>query len=91
MANHKSAEKRARQTKTRTAINVSRRSRLRGSVKKVEAAITSGDADQARKALQAAQPELAHGVAKGTVHKNTVARKMSRLSKRVKALATKKT
>ncbi len=90
MANHKSAEKRARQTKKRTAINVSRRSRLRGSVKKVEAAITAGDNDAARKALQAAQPELAHGVAKGTMHKNTAARRMSRLSKRVKALGAKK-
>jgi small subunit ribosomal protein S20 len=90
MANHKSAEKRARQTKRRTAINVSRRSRLRGSVKKVETAIASGDAETARKALQAAQPELAHGVAKGSMHKNTAARKMSRLSKRIKALGAKK-
>jgi len=90
MANHKSAEKRARQTKRRTAVNVSRRSRLRGSVKKVEVAIASGDADTARKALQAAQPDLAKGAAKGTMHKNTVARKMSRLSKRIKALGAKK-
>lgn len=90
MANHKSAEKRARQTKRRTAVNVSRRSRLRGSVKKVETAIATGDADAARKALQAAQPELAQGVAKGAMHKNTAARKMSRLSKRIKALGTKK-
>jgi len=90
MANHKSAEKRARQTKRRTAVNVSRRSRVRGSVKKVETAIASGDADAARKALQAAQPELAQGVAKGSMHKNTAARKMSRLSKRIKALGAKK-
>jgi len=90
MANHKSAEKRARQTKRRTAINVSRRSRVRSSVKKVEVALASGDAEAARKALQSAQPELARGVAKGTMHKNTAARKMSRLAKRVKALSTAK-
>ncbi|MEO8558097.1 MAG: 30S ribosomal protein S20 [Rhodospirillales bacterium] len=90
MANHKSAEKRARQTKKRTAINVSRRSRLRGAVKKVEATITSGDGEAARKALQTAQLDLARGVSKGVMHKNTAARKMSRMSKRVKALGAKK-
>jgi small subunit ribosomal protein S20 len=90
MANHKSAEKRARQTKRRTAVNVSRRSRVRGSIKKVEVAISAGDADAARNALQKAQPELARGVAKGTMHKNTASRKMSRLAKRVKALSTAK-
>jgi small subunit ribosomal protein S20 len=90
MANHKSAEKRARQTKRRTATNVSRRSRLRGSMKNVEVAIASGDQDAARKALKTAQPELARGATKGTIHKNTVARKISRLSKRIKAMGAAK-
>ena len=55
-------------------------------MKKVEAALDAGDKDAARTALSAAQPEMARGVARGVLHKNTVARKMSRLSKRVAAL-----
>ena len=61
-------------------------SRIRSFVKKVETALEAGDKDAARTALQAAQPEMARGVARGVLHKNTVARKMSRLSKRVAAL-----
>jgi len=61
-------------------------SRIRTFVKKVEAAIEGGDKETAQNALRAAQPELARGVARGVLHKNTASRKMSRLSKRVAAL-----
>lgn len=88
MANHKSAEKRARQTEKRTERNRARRSRLRTFVKKVELAIESGDAGAAETALKAAQPELARGVSKGVVHRNTASRKLSRLTLKVNALRT---
>jgi small subunit ribosomal protein S20 len=86
MANHKSAEKRIRQTERRTAVNKARVSRLRTFVKKVELAIDSGDKAAAQAAFLAAQPELHGGVNKGVIHKNTAARKLSRLSSRIKAL-----
>ncbi len=86
MANHKSAEKRIRQTERRTAVNKARVSRLRTFVKKVELAIESGDKSAAQAAFLAAQPELHGGVNKGVIHKNTAARKLSRLSSRIKAL-----
>ena len=87
MANMPQSKKRARQSEARYAVNKSRRSRIRTFIRKVEEALTSGDKDAAAVALQAAQPEMARGVTKGVLHKNTVARKMSRLSARVKALA----
>ena len=87
MANHKSAKKRIRRNANRAVINGARMSRIRTFVKKVELAITPGDAEQAREALRAAQPELMRGVSRGVIHKNTASRKMSRLSSRVKALA----
>jgi small subunit ribosomal protein S20 len=86
MANHKSAEKRIRQTERRTAVNKARVSRLRTFMKKVEVAIESGDKEAARSAYAEAQPELHRGVSKGVVHRNTAARKLSRLSSRIKAL-----
>ena len=86
MANHKSAEKRIRQTARRTAVNKARVSRLRTFIKKVETAIASGDKEAARAAYTEAQPELHRSVTKGVVHKNTVARKLSRLSSRIKSL-----
>ncbi|WP_225773204.1 30S ribosomal protein S20 [Inquilinus sp. Marseille-Q2685] len=86
MANHKSAEKRIRQTERRTLVNRNRVSRIRTFVKKVEAAIESGDKAAAAEAFKAAQPELHRGVTKGVLQKNTVARKLSRLSGRIKAL-----
>ncbi|MCH2168829.1 MAG: 30S ribosomal protein S20 [Oceanicola sp.] len=87
MANSPQAKKRARQNERRFAINKARRSRIRTYLRKVEEAIASGDAAAAKAALQAAQPEMMRGVTKGVLHKNTVARKMSRLSARVKALS----
>ena len=87
MANTPQSKKRARQIERRTAVNTARRSRIRTFLRKVEEAITSGDAQAARLALQTAQPELMRGVTKGVVHKNTASRKISRLAARVKALA----
>jgi len=86
MANSPQSKKRARQNERRTAINKSRRTRIRGFLRKVEEAIASGSKDDAASALRAAQPELMRGVSKGLFHKNTIARKMSRLSARVKAI-----
>ena len=86
MANTASARKRIRQTKTRTARNVARKSRMRTFVKKVEAAIASGDKTVAADALRVAQPEMQRASGKGVIHANTVARKLSRLSARVKAI-----
>ncbi|MAY86192.1 30S ribosomal protein S20 [Arenibacterium halophilum] len=87
MANTPQSKKRARQNQTRFAVNKARRSRIRTYLRKVEEAIASGDKDAAANALRAAQPELMRGVTKGVLHKNTVSRKLSRLSARVKALA----
>jgi len=87
MANSKQARKRIRQTARRTQVNIARRSRIRTYVRKVEEAITAGDQKLATEALRAAQPELMRGVTKGVLHKNTVSRKVSRLAKRVKAMA----
>lgn len=86
MANTPQAKKRARQNERRSAVNKARRSRIRTFLRNVEEAIESGDKDAANTALRAAQPELMRGVTKGVYHKNTVARKMSRLSARVKAI-----
>ncbi len=87
MANTPQARKRIRRNDRRADINKSRVSRIRTFVKKVEAALESGAKDVAAAALKAAQPELQRGVSKGVLHKNTVARKISRLAKRLKALA----
>jgi len=86
MPNIASAKKRVRTTAKRTAINVSRRTRVRGFVRKVEEAIASGDAAAAKAALKAAEPEIMRGVTKGVLHKNTGSRKVSRLAKRVAAV-----
>lgn len=87
MANSPQAKKRARQIERRTEVNKARRSRIRTFVRKLEEAIASGDKDAAAAAFRAAQPEMMRGVTKGIMHKNTVARKISRLSARVKAMS----
>jgi len=84
MANTPQSKKRARQNEARFQVNKARRSRIRTFLRKVEEAIASGDKEAATAALRAAQPEMMRGVTKGVLHKNTVARKMSRLSSRVK-------
>jgi small subunit ribosomal protein S20 len=86
MANTPQSKKRARQNAKRYDINRARRSRIRTFLRKVEEAIATGDHAAAAEALRAAQPELMRGVTKGVLHKNTAARKMSRLAARVKAL-----
>ena len=87
MANSAQAKKRARQIDRRTEVNKARRSRIRTFVRKLEEAITGGNAKEASEALRAVQPEIMRGVSKGIMHKNTASRKMSRLSARVKALS----
>ncbi|GBQ96034.1 30S ribosomal protein S20 [Acetobacter nitrogenifigens DSM 23921 = NBRC 105050] len=87
MANIASARKRIRQTERRTARNTARVSRMRTFIKKVETAIASGNKEQANAALKLAQPEIQRAATKGVVHHNTIARKISRLSARIKALA----
>ena len=86
MANTTQSKKRAVQSEKRFAVNKARRSRIRTFLRKVEEAIASGDPAVAKSALIEAQPELARGVSKGVLHKNTAARKKSRLSARIKAL-----
>ncbi len=87
MANTPQAKKRIRRNATRAAINHSRISRIRTSIKAVESAVESGDKGEAAAALQRAQPELFRGVSRGVIHKNTASRKFSRLAKRVAALS----
>jgi len=86
MANSPQSKKRARQSERRFAVNKARRSRIRTFLRKVEEAIAAGDHAVAQEALKTAQPEMMRGVTKGVLHKNTAARKISRLSSRVKAL-----
>ena len=87
MANTTSAKKATRKIAARTAVNKTRRSRVRTYVRKVEEAIASGDKAAATAAFAAVQPELMRAASKGVVHKNTASRKVSRLAARVKALA----
>jgi len=87
MANTSSAKKMVRKITRRTAVNKTRRSRVRTYLRRVEEAIASGDKNAAQAALKDAQPELHRAVSRGVFHKNTVARKLSRLSSRIKAIA----
>ena len=86
MANIRSAKKQARQAVKRTAVNRARASRLRTFVRQVEEAIASGNKKAAQEAFRAAQPELMRGAQKKIAHRNAVARKLSRLSARIKQL-----
>ena len=86
MANTPQAKKRIRRNASRAAINGARVSRIRTFVKAVESAIAAGKKDDAVAALKAAQPEMARGVARGVMHKNTASRKFSRLTKAVASL-----
>ena len=87
MAHHQSAKKRIRRNTRRAAMNRARVSRVRTFVKRVELAIESGDKDAAKSAYLSAQPEMSRGVTKGVLHRNTAARKLSRLSSRIKAMS----
>jgi small subunit ribosomal protein S20 len=86
MPNIDSAKKRVRRTAKRTAINISRKSRIRNFTRKVEEALSKGDKKAAQEALKAAEPEIMRGVSKGVIHKNTGSRKVSRLTKRLAKL-----
>lgn len=88
MANHKSSEKRIRQTITRTEVNRAREGRIRTALKKVEAAITAGNKTAAQTAFREAQPELMRGVSKNLFKLGTASRKLSRMSARIKKIAT---
>lgn len=87
MANHASAKKRIRSNARRTEVNGARVGRIRTHVKSVELAITTGDKDAAQAALKQAQPELHRGVRAGVLHRSTAARKISRLSSRIKSMS----
>ena len=86
MANTPQAKKRIRRNANRATINHSRIGRIRTFVKAVESAIEAGKKKDAVEALKMVQPEIARGVARGVIHKNTASRKFSRLSKRVASL-----
>ncbi len=86
MANTPQAKKRIRRNANRALINGARVSRIRTFIKAVETAVIAGNKDQAAEALKRAQPEMARGVARGVLHKNTASRKYSRLTKSVAAL-----
>lgn len=86
MAQHKSAKKRIRRNARQADVNRSRVGRVRTAIRKVEQAISKGDQKAAAEALTAAQPDMHRGAARGVVHKNTIARKISRLNTRIKSL-----
>ena len=86
MANTPSAKKAARKITRRTEINKARRTRMRGLIRKVEEAITSGDKQAANDAFRAAQPEIMRAAGKGIIHKNTAARRLSRLAHRIASI-----
>ncbi len=88
MANTTSAKKAVRKIARRTAVNRSRRSKMRTFMRKVEEAIASGGANAAREALATAEPIMMRAAQKGVVHKNTASRSISRMTRRVKALAS---
>lgn len=87
MAVSLSAKKRIRQTKRRTEVNIRRLNALRSSIRKVETAITAGNKSDAEAALRAAEPQMMRGAAKGVVNRNTMSRKLSRLSRQIKRMA----
>ncbi|AQS41854.1 MAG: 30S ribosomal protein S20 [Candidatus Tokpelaia hoelldobleri] len=86
MANTASAKKAVRKIAARTEVNKARRSRVRTFIRKFEEAVVKGDKDAAQVAFKVVEPEVMRAVGKGVIHKNTAARKVSRLSKRLKAL-----
>jgi len=86
MAHSKSAKQRIRRNERARVVNKNRVSRIRTFIKKIETAIQGGDAESAAEALKKAQPEIQRGVTKGILHKNTAARKISRLNKQIRNL-----
>ena len=88
MANTSSAKKATRKLRRRTAINKSRRSRVRTYVRKLEEAIATGDRVQAQAAMKLAEPHIMKAAQKGVMHKNTASRKVSRLAHQIAKLGT---
>ncbi len=88
MAHSRQAKKRVRQTARRTLANKARMSRIRTFIRRVEAAVAEGDQEAARAALRSAQPEIMRGVSKGVIKRSTAARRVSRLSRQVKAMSS---
>ena len=86
MANTTSAKKATRKIARRTAINKSRRTNMRTNMRRLEEAIAAGDKAAAQEVFKEVQPIVMKSASKGIIHKNTAARKISRLSARVKAL-----
>lgn len=86
MANHKSAEKRNRQSQVRRLRNRVNRSKMKTVIRSLNEAIESGSGEEAQKALKVAVPVIAKTASKGTIHKKNASRKISRLTKKVNAL-----
>ncbi len=87
MANTSSAKKCVRKMARKTEVNKNRRSSVRTSIRRVEDAIAAGNVDAAKDAFKQAEPAMMRAVGKGVFHKNTGARKLSRLSKRIKTMS----
>ncbi|CAN5595194.1 30S ribosomal protein S20 [soil metagenome] len=87
MPNHKSAEKRVRQTVKRNEVNTRNRSKLRTQIKKLRSAVASGDKEQSQELLQPTISLIDKSVNKGVLHRNTAARYKSRLTSHVNELA----
>lgn len=83
MANHKSAEKRNRQSQIRRLRNRTNKSRMKNIIRQVNEAIAAGSEEEAKAALQKAIPVIAKTATKGSIHKRNASRKISRLAKRV--------
>jgi small subunit ribosomal protein S20 len=87
MANHKSAEKRVRQTERRNEVNRRNRSRLRTQIKSLRAAIAAGNAEEARTLLPATVSLIDKSIQKGVLHQNAAARYKSRLTESVNGMS----
>jgi small subunit ribosomal protein S20 len=88
VANHKSAEKRNRQAQIRRLRNKMNKTRMKTSIRKLDEVVASGTAEDAQAALKEATVIIAKTASKGTIHKKTASRKISRLAKRVNAMGS---
>lgn len=86
MANHLSSKKRIRRNARRAQYNAARKARVHTFTKKLETALTAGDKTVATEAFRTAESEIMRAVSKGVLHRNTAARRVSRLAARVKAM-----
>ncbi|HEX7997711.1 MAG TPA: 30S ribosomal protein S20 [Pyrinomonadaceae bacterium] len=89
MPNHKSSEKRVRQSEKRRLVNKSNRGRLRTSIKRLRAAMSAGQADELQTLLPATISTIDKAVQKGVLHRNAAARYKSRLTARVNQASAK--